>query len=116
MIHALGSSRTPTTGITEVAMSSTQINGHPDFKLEVVAIPVADVDRAKTFYQKLGWKLDADFMIGKEFRAVQLTPPGSPCSIHLSTTAAPGSAQGMFLVVSDIEAARKELIAGGADV
>jgi Predicted enzyme related to lactoylglutathione lyase len=97
-------------------MSSTQINGHPDFKLEVVAIPVADVDRAKTFYQKLGWKLDADFMIGKEFRAVQLTPPGSPCSIHLSTTAAPGSAQGMFLVVSDIEAARKELIAGGADV
>ncbi len=97
-------------------MSSTQSNGHADFKLEVVAIPVSDVDRAKAFYQKLGWKLDADFMIGKEFRAVQLTPPGSPCSIHLDTTAVPGSAHGMFLVVSDIEAARKELIAGGAEV
>ena len=87
-----------------------------DFKLEVFAIPVSDVDRAKAFYQSLGWTLDADFMIGKDFRAVQLTPPGSPCSIHLSTTAVPGSAQGMFLVVSDIEAARSELIARGADV
>ena len=87
-----------------------------DFKLEAVAIPVSDVDRAKAFYQSLGWTLDADFMIGKDFRAVQLTPPGSPCSIHLSTTAVPGSAQGMFLVVSDIEAARSELIARGADV
>jgi len=87
-----------------------------DLKLEVVAIPVSDVDRAKAFYQGLGWTLDADFMIGKDFRAVQLTPPGSPCSIHLSTTAAPGSAQGMFLVVSDIEAARTELIARGVAV
>jgi catechol 2,3-dioxygenase-like lactoylglutathione lyase family enzyme len=87
-----------------------------DLKLEVVAIPVSDVDRAKAFYESLGWTLDADFMIGKDFRAVQLTPPGSQCSIHLATTAAPGSAQGMFLVVSDIEAARRELIARGVDV
>ena len=87
-----------------------------DLKLEAIAIPVSDIDRAKAFYEGLGWTLDADFMIGKDFRAVQLTPPGSPCSIHLSTTALPGSAQGMFLVVSDIDAARGELIARGADV
>jgi catechol 2,3-dioxygenase-like lactoylglutathione lyase family enzyme len=87
-----------------------------DLKLEAIPIPVADVDRAKAFYGGLGWTLDADFMIGKNFRAVQLTPPGSACSIHLNTTAVPGSAQGMFLVVSDIEAARKELIARGVDV
>jgi catechol 2,3-dioxygenase-like lactoylglutathione lyase family enzyme len=87
-----------------------------DLKLEVIAIPVSDVDRAKAFYGALGWTLDADFMAGKDFRAVQLTPPGSPCSIHLSTTAAPGSAQGMFLVVTDIEAARRDLIAHGAEV
>ena len=87
-----------------------------DLKLEAIPIPVSDVDRAKTFYQGLGWRLDADFMVGKDFRAVQLTPPGSPCSIHLSTTAVPGSAQGMFLVVSDIEAARKELVAHKVDV
>ncbi len=107
-------------------MSTTQIsNKHAaqvpnaatvDLKLEVVAIPVSDVDRAKAFYGSLGWTLDADFMVGKDFRAVQLTPPGSPCSIHLSTTAVPGSAQGMFLVVSDIEAARRELIARGVAV
>jgi catechol 2,3-dioxygenase-like lactoylglutathione lyase family enzyme len=87
-----------------------------DLKLEVVAIPVSDVDRAKAFYQGLGWSLDADFMIGKDFRAVQLTPPGSPCSIHLVTTAPPGSAQGMFLVVADVAAARRELIARGVGV
>src|SRR5262249_44913137 len=107
-------------------MSSTQIAHEKatriasaatvDLKLEVIAIPVSDVDRAKAFYEGLGWTLDADFMLGKDFRAVQLTPPGSPCSIHLSTTAAAGSAQGMFLVVSDIEAARKELIAHGVAV
>jgi len=90
--------------------------GTADLKLEVVAIPVSDIGRAKDFYEGLGWKLDADFWIGKNFRAVQLTPPGSQCSIHLSTTAVPGSAQGMFLVVSDLEAARSELIAHGADV
>ena len=87
-----------------------------DLKLEVMAIPVSDVDRAKAFYERLGWTLDADFMLGKDFRAVQLTPPGSPCSIHLSTTAPPGSAQGMFLVVSDLEAARSSLVARGANV
>jgi catechol 2,3-dioxygenase-like lactoylglutathione lyase family enzyme len=87
-----------------------------DLKLEAIAIPVSDIDGAKAFYGGLGWTLDADFMIGKNFRAVQLTPPGSPCSIHLSTAGAPGSAQGMFLVVSDIEAARRELIARGVDV
>jgi catechol 2,3-dioxygenase-like lactoylglutathione lyase family enzyme len=87
-----------------------------DLKLEVVAIPVSDIDRAKHFYQSLGWTLDADFMVGKDFRAVQLTPPGSPCSIHLDTTAVPGSAHGMFLVVSDVEAARRELITHGVDV
>ena len=87
-----------------------------DLKLEVVAIPVSDVDRAKAFYSGLGWKVDADFMVGKSFRAVQLTPPGSPCSIHLATGRVPGSAEGMFFVVSDIEGARKELIAHGVDV
>src|SRR3954468_9527211 len=87
-----------------------------DLKLEVVAIPVSDVDRAKAFYEHLGWTLDADFMVGKDFRAVQLTPPGSACSVHLATTGVPGSAQGMFLVVSDIEAARKQLGARGVDV
>jgi len=87
-----------------------------DLKLEAIPIPVSDVDRSKAFYQRLGWRLDADFMVGREFRAVQLTPPGSPCSIHLVTTAVPGSAQGMFLVASDLEAARKELIARGVDV
>jgi len=107
-------------------MSSTQTINEPatqvpnaatvDLKLEVVAIPVSDVDRAKAFYESLGWTLDADFMIGKDFRAVQLTPPGSPCSIHLATTAVPGSAQGMFLVVSDVAAARTALIARGVDV
>jgi len=105
-------------------MSGTQTNSEGasrntakvDLKLEVVSIPVADVDRAKAFYGNLGWTLDADFMIGKEFRAVQLTPPGSPSSIHLDTTGVPGSAHGMFLVVSDIEAARRELVARGADV
>ena len=87
-----------------------------DLKLEVVAIPVSDIDRAKAFYGRLGWTLDADFMIGKNFRAVQLTPPGSPCSIHLDPTSVPGSARGMFLVVSDIAAARRELIGRGVDV
>src|SRR3954470_10596636 len=81
-----------------------------DLKLEVVAIPVSNVDRAKSFYENLGWTLDADFMVGNDFRAVQLTPPGSPCSIHLVTTAPAGSAKGMFLVVSDLAAARGELV------
>ena len=90
-----------------------------DMKLEVVVIPVSDVDRAKRFYGNLGWRLDADFVVGDTFRAVQFTPPGSPSSIHFGkgvTSAAPGSAQGLYLVVSDIEAARAELVARGVDV
>jgi catechol 2,3-dioxygenase-like lactoylglutathione lyase family enzyme len=90
-----------------------------DMKLEVVALPVADVDRSKRFYSNLGWRLDADFVVGDAFHAVQFTPPGSPCSIHFGkgiTSAQPGSASGLFLVVSDIEAARAELIEHGAKV
>src|SRR3954469_17866302 len=90
-----------------------------DLKLEVVPLPVADVERAKRFYERLGWRLDADFASGDEWRVVQLTPPGSPCSISFGkgyTTAVPGSAQGTFLVVDDIEAARAELVGHGVDV
>jgi catechol 2,3-dioxygenase-like lactoylglutathione lyase family enzyme len=90
-----------------------------DMKLEVVVIPVSDVDRAKRFYGNLGWRLDADFVVGDAFRGVQFTPPGSSCSIHFGrgiTSAAPGSAQGLFLVVSDIEAARAELLDRGVEV
>jgi catechol 2,3-dioxygenase-like lactoylglutathione lyase family enzyme len=90
-----------------------------DMKLEVLVIPVADVDRAKHFYGSLGWRLDADFLKGDAFRIVQFTPPGSACSIHFGkglTTAKPGSARGTYLIVSDINAARAELIRCGADV
>ena len=89
-----------------------------DMKLEVVVVPVADVDRAKGFYEGLGWREDADFVGGPDFRVVQLTPPGSDCSVIFGTgltTAAPGSADGLHLVVTDIEAARAELVAHGAD-
>ena len=97
-------------------MSSTQVRSETaietptartlDMKLEVVVIPVSDVDRAKRFYSDLGWRLDADLVRGDAFRAVQFTPPGSSCSIHFGTgvtSAVPGSAQGLYLVVSDIE-------------
>ena len=90
-----------------------------DTKLEVVVIPVADVERSKRFYEGLGWRLDADFRAGDEWRGIQVTPPGSPCSIIFGkgvTTAVPGSAQGLFLVVEDIAAARTELIGRGAAV
>jgi catechol 2,3-dioxygenase-like lactoylglutathione lyase family enzyme len=90
-----------------------------DIKLEVVVIPVLDVDRAKDFYGRLGWRLDADFPFDNGFRVVQFTPPGSGCSIQFGTNitaAAPGSAQGLYLIVSDIEAARGELVARGAEV
>jgi catechol 2,3-dioxygenase-like lactoylglutathione lyase family enzyme len=88
-------------------------------KLEVVVIPVSDIDRAKRFYGGLGWRLDADFGAGENFRVVQLTPPGSQCSIHFGkgvTPAKPGSVQNVYLVVDDIEAARAELIGHGVDV
>jgi catechol 2,3-dioxygenase-like lactoylglutathione lyase family enzyme len=90
-----------------------------DFKLEVVVIPVSDVDRAKQFYANLGWRLDADFASGDGWRVIQFTPPGSPSSIIFGknvTAAAPGSAQGLYLIVSDIEAARKALLASGVAV
>jgi len=90
-----------------------------DTKLEVVVIPVSDVERAKSFYKKLGWREDADFTNGNDWRAVQLTPPGSPCSIMFGkgfTTAKPGSVQGTFLVVDDIKAARAELAEHGVTV
>ena len=90
-----------------------------DMKLEVVVLPVADVDRAKAFYQALDWRLDADFATGPDFRVVQLTPPGSACSIIFGTgvtTAAPGSVEALQLVVYDIDAARDELAAHGVDV
>src|SRR5499425_2834415 len=90
-----------------------------DQKLEVVVIPVSDVDRAKRFYERLGWRLDADFAFDNGFRVVQFTPPGSACSIQFGsdlTSAAPGSVQGLYLVVSDIEAARAELAGHGANI
>jgi catechol 2,3-dioxygenase-like lactoylglutathione lyase family enzyme len=95
------------------------MNSTVDMKLEVVVIPVSDVDRAKRFYSDLGWRLDADFAKGDHFRVVQFTPPGSPCSIHFGkgvTAAVSGSARGLYLIVSDIEAARAELVGRGVDV
>ena len=89
--------------------------GQVDLKLEVITLPVSDLDRAKTFYGGLGWRLDADFRDGDQ-RAIQFTPPGSECSIHFSTKGTPGSVQGLFLVVSDIEAARDELVRHGVKV
>src|SRR6476646_4141067 len=90
-----------------------------DMKFEIVVIPVSDVDRAKEFYAKLGWRLDADYDNGKEFRVIQFTPPGSGCSVIFGknvTAAPPGSAQGLYLIVSDIEAARKELLGRGVKI
>ena len=90
-----------------------------DLKLEMVVIPVSDVDRAKRFYESLGCRLDADFTNGDDWRVVQMTPPGSACSILFGkglTTAVPGSVQGTFLVVDDVDAARADLIGRGADV
>jgi catechol 2,3-dioxygenase-like lactoylglutathione lyase family enzyme len=90
-----------------------------EFKLEVVVLPVSDVDRAKRFYEGLGWRLDADIARGDDFRVVQLTPPGSACSVQFGTnitSAAPGSAQSLYLIISDLEAARDELAARGAEV
>src|SRR5512135_1172405 len=107
-------------------MSTTQVRSETaietprartaDMKLEVVVIPVSDVDRAKKFYGRLGWRLDGDFANGDDWRAIQFTPPGSGCSVIFGknvTAAAPGSAQGLYLIVSDIEAARDELLGRG---
>src|SRR4051794_34752323 len=90
-----------------------------DMKLEVVTLPVSDVDRAKSFYQRLGWRLDVDLAGGDSFRAVQMTPPHSQCSIHFGnglTASPPGSADRMILAVDDIDAAREDLISRGVDV
>ena len=110
-------------------MSSTQVRSETaietprartvDMKLEVVVIPVSDVDRAKRFYSNLGWRLDADFAAGDDWRVIQFTPPGSGCSVIFGknvTAAAPGSAQGLYLVVSDIKDARDELLRRGVGI
>ena len=90
-----------------------------DMKFEIVVIPVSDVDRAKEFYARLGWRLDADYDNGSDFRVIQFTPPGSGCSVIFGknvTGAAPGSAQGLYLIVSDIAAARDELLRRGVKI
>ena len=94
-------------------------DGVVEMKLEVIVLPVSDVDRAKRFYKSMGWRLDADVATGADWRVVQFTPPGSQCSIHFGkgiTTAVPGSAQGLMLIVYDIDAAREELVDCGVDV
>src|SRR5689334_23100964 len=104
----MGDSATMTAATLETSKPRTV-----DMKLEVVVIPVSDVDRAKAFYKNLGWRLDADFAAGNEFRVIQFTPPGSGCSIIFGknvTAAAPGSARGLYLIVSDIAAARNDLL------
>jgi catechol 2,3-dioxygenase-like lactoylglutathione lyase family enzyme len=103
------------TADTSTATPNTQV----DMKLEVVLVPVSDVDRAKTFYVGLGWRLDADFPVSADFRVVQLTPPGSAASIIFGaglTSAVPGSVEGLQLTVADIDAARAELLRRGVDV
>ena len=108
--------------ITDTSKATSTLSAEPstiDMALEVVQLPVSDVDRAKRFYQRLGWRFDIDLVVSDELRTVQFTPPHSPCSIQFGrgrTTAAPGSAQGMFLVVSDIDAARDDLVRRGVDV
>src|SRR5262245_35045299 len=107
------------TSVAGESATGTPKVGAADLKLEVVVIPVSDADRAKEFYGGLGWRLDADFPFDIGFRVIQYTPPGSGCSIQFGTkmtSAAPGSAQGLYLVVSDIEAAREELVARGVEV
>src|SRR5678815_2357436 len=102
----------------ETALAASRAQSVP-MKLEAIVIPVADVERAKRFYGGLGWRLDADFVVGNDFRGVQFTPPGSPCSIQFGkgiTPAVPGSASGLYLVVSDIEAAHAELVDRGVEV
>ena len=100
---------------TNEAMRSASV-ANLDMKLEVVVIPVSNVDRAKEFYSRLGWRLDADRAAGNDFRLVQFTPPGSGSSVQFGinlTSATPGSAQGLLLIVSDIEAARQQLVTQG---
>jgi catechol 2,3-dioxygenase-like lactoylglutathione lyase family enzyme len=103
---------------SETAASTPPVKAG-EFKLEAVVVPVADVDRAKTFYASLGWRLDADVASGEDFRIVQFTPPGSRCSIQFGrniASAAPGSAESLYLIVADIDAARDELLALDVEV
>ena len=103
---------------TNAVRSNDATVARVDMKFEVIVIPVSDVDRAKEFYGRLGWRLDADYDTGDDFRVIQFTPTGSGCSVIFGknvTAAAPGSAQGLYLIVSDIEAARDELVAHGVD-
>jgi catechol 2,3-dioxygenase-like lactoylglutathione lyase family enzyme len=110
----------PDQSLTSKENIMTSANKNPvDFKFEIAVIPVSDVDRAKDFYARLGWRLDADFAGPDDYRVIQFTPPGSPASVIFGknvTAAAPGSAQGLYLVVSDIEAARKNLLDRGVKV
>jgi len=104
---------------TGTAAGETATARGVDMKFEIVVIPVSDVDRAKRFYGGLGWRLDADFAAGDDWRVIQFTPPGSGASVIFGknfTAAAPGSAQGLYLIVSDIKAARDELLARGVEV
>jgi len=99
-------------------MSTTKVRSN-DMKFEIVVIPVSDVDRAKEFYGRLGWRLDAEFASGDDFRVIQFTPPGSGCSVIFGknvTAAAPGSAQGLYLIVADIEAARDNVLRRGVKI
>jgi catechol 2,3-dioxygenase-like lactoylglutathione lyase family enzyme len=107
------------TEVTSDSQTEVSTAGTVDMKLEVIVLPVSDVDRAKSFYESMGWRLDADFAAGDDFRVVQFTPPGSECSIIFGTgvsSAEPGSVQGLHLVVFDIDAARSGLTARGIDV
>jgi catechol 2,3-dioxygenase-like lactoylglutathione lyase family enzyme len=108
-----------TTGVGSESTTASPPPKPGEVKLEVVTLPVSDLDRAKSFYEGLGWRLDADLDFGNGVRVVQLTPPGSECSIAFGTgltTAEPGSAQGLELAVYDIDAAREDLISHGAEV
>ncbi|HEY9725192.1 MAG TPA: VOC family protein [Chroococcales cyanobacterium] len=106
------------TNLKEIEMTSDRVNSQ-NMKLEVVVLPVSDVDRTKDFYKTLGWRLDADFVVSENFRVVQFTPPGSEASIIFgqgTSSSAPGSVQGLYLIVYDIEAARAELVDRGVEV
>ena len=105
--------------IDRAAAAKSSTSRSVDQKLEVVVIPVSDVDRAKAFYTRLGWRLDADFASGDDWRVIQFTPPGSACSVIFGrnvTAAAPGSTRGLYLIVSDLGAARKDLLDRGIAV
>jgi catechol 2,3-dioxygenase-like lactoylglutathione lyase family enzyme len=119
---AMSSKPAPTKDATadqEVARRDEPKAAPVDMKFEIVVIPVSDVDRAKDFYAKLGWRLDADYAHNDDFRVLQFTPPGSGCSVIFGknvTTAAPGSSQGLYLIVSDLEATRAQLVGRGVEV